>query len=96
VSERKNDRKKLWKYDWCGDCDPNGKNSFPHGETFSVGIRQWIPGRTRPMIRGPVCLRIKGNPSYPKPVYEAAESWCDRMDKGEMPDFKMLNMGFHN
>jgi hypothetical protein len=32
----KKDRKHLGKYDWSGDCDPNGNNSFPHSDTFSV------------------------------------------------------------
>lgn len=91
----KKSRKQLWKYDWYGDCDPNGKNSYPHSDTFSVGVFQWIHGQTKPMIRGPVRLRIKGNTTNSQPVYDAAEYWCDEMDKGHMPGFKSVNMGWH-
>jgi hypothetical protein len=94
----KKDRKQLWKYDWYGMCDPGNPGLYgikynPY-DAFSVSIRQWISGRTK-MIRGPIVLRIKGCVNNPQPVYDAAEYWCDEIDKGHMPGFKSVNMGWH-
>jgi hypothetical protein len=91
----KKDRKHLGNYDWSGDCDPNGNNSYPHSDTFSVGIFRWIAKNNFSGIKkGKVILRIKGDTSNPKDVYDAADSWCDMMDAGKMPTFKTVNMGF--
>ena len=88
------DRKKLGKHDWSGSGDPSLPDAFRY-ETFSVGIFQWIATKSfSGLKRGKVVLRIKGDTTNPQPVYDAAETWCDWMDKGKMPDFKTLNMGF--
>lgn len=87
----KKDRKKVGRYDWHGSLDPEGQY-FRYG-TFSVGIFQWLQGAGK-MKKGKVVLRIKGDTGKPTPVYDAAETWCDWMDKGKMPDIKTLNLGF--
>lgn len=88
----KEDRKKLGKYDWHGSCAPDQVQCYRYG-TFSVGIFQWLQGAGK-LKKGKAVLRIKGDTSNPTPVYDAAETWCDWMDKGKMPEFRTLNMGF--
>ena len=89
----KKDRKQLGKHDWSGECDPGGGKYCPY-DTFSVGIFRWRRGMTKALVRGKVILRIKGDTYNPQAVYDAAEKWCYAMDKGMMPAFKTLNMGW--
>jgi hypothetical protein len=61
--------------DFSGSCSP-AENHGIIGETFSVGIFQWVPKSSgRGIKRSAVIKRIRGFSSEPKKVYDAAELW---------------------
>lgn len=86
----KTDRKGFWEHDWNGQCDP--ANNIGPWKSFSVGVFQWIPGKTKRMVKSPVKIRIKGLSSNPQAVYDEAESRCDRLDRGERIFPKYVNV----
>lgn len=79
-------RKSAGRYDYSGSCAPKPweRGSVYYGQTtFSLGVFQWQEDAERPgkLRRGPVVTRIKGSVYDVAKVYEAAEAWCDNLDK---------------
>lgn len=70
-----------------GACAPGRSGYAPFGG-FSVGIFEWLrKSRGKGLKRGKTKIRVRGMCSNPQRVYDLAEEWCQRLDRGEpLPD----------
>lgn len=71
-----------YQYDFDGSCMP-GKRTW-NGETFSVGVFQWIPkSNGKGLKRSKVIKRFRGMVSNPQPVYDAAENLIAKLENAK-------------
>ncbi|KAB2839531.1 hypothetical protein F9K50_07390 [bacterium] len=65
--------KKPYEWDFSGACAPSSGWPYPHQETFSLGIFQWIPRKDgKGVKKGKVVKRIKGVTSKPQEAFDKA------------------------
>lgn len=83
----KTDRKAEGRHDWSGSCVPGSQ--YP-GETFSVGIFQWVKNASGGLKKTSVKIRVRGYTSSPDDVYRLADKFCDMLDAGKDPGVKSV------
>jgi hypothetical protein len=64
----------VWDFD--GAWAPGG--SAPRGDTFSIGVFQWVPKKGGGVKRSKVQARFVGNPCNPHLVYQKAREEVER------------------
>ena len=71
--------KEAYEWDYDGTCAPG--RSYASHSTFSVGIFQWIPKKTRGLKKSKVIYRIRGYTSEPEKVYAKANRLIELLNE---------------
>ena len=74
----------MGKHEYSGCCKPINGIAPCNAQTFSVGVYELIPKKSgKGFKRSAVKVRVRGNVSDEKRVYEMAQNICKMLDHGE-------------
>lgn len=81
----------MGKHEYSGYCRPINGISQDNFQTFSVGIYELIPKSSgKGFKKSAVKVRVRGNVSDEKRVYEMAQNICKMLDHGEYVGPKII------
>lgn len=71
-------------HDFCGACSPSSSSEYSSQHTFSVGVFEWVPRRSKAGCRkGPVKVRVRGRVQDVELVYAKAREIVAALDRGD-------------
>ena len=74
----------MGKHEYSGYCKPINGIAPCNANTFSVGVYELIPKKSGKWFKkSAVKVRVRGNVSDEKRVYEMAQNICKMLDHGE-------------
>ena len=81
-----NKNPEIYEWDYDGACAPG--NYGMNGTTFSLGIFQWIPKKSKGLKRSKVVYRIKGYSNNPDKTFDKAKKVIKYLNKEFDLEFK--------